>query len=600
MRHWHLRALTLQQGKRLKVFEDEGQSPQSLWETIIARQIDRRPLWVFGYDLSSTLTLADFWGSLERKVFTVGPIKPKKGETRLFGKKIWNGMLCVERSPVFATVMSASGKIQFTDVLNYCPAGLEEIADSLGRASPRSPQVDEPSDYLEVYDAGVCSLIEDYMVALLLAWKRNDGGPWGKTVASMALNSYRRFCGTQEGRKLSRPLITARHQEAESLERSAYYGGRVDPVRLGKCGGEFFKLDISSAYPAAMLANVFPRCRKGILKNPTPSELLRKTVFDGASAVVDIVSPDDVYPVQLDKVLGFCKGSFTTALCGAELRHALEKGHVRKVYDSVIYDCAPLFAGWVERWYRLKCEASARGRMGFADRLVAKMVLNSLYGKFAQHGAYWKTFPGGQLNGDKYGAWLDTKSDGRIIECRAIAGVRQERVNGEPPRHYFPAISAFITAAAREYLRTLVNICPERSLYYIGVDMLIVDRDGMEALHAAGMIGQNELGKLEVKEAANEVEIVSPNWYRFGSKWTRSGGWGIAFQGSDREWYYEATERLPTILATTPDGTVATHTHALGIHQRWAKGSVDASGWVTPYTLNEYRSLKLTQQQLGG
>lgn len=585
LRLWHASAVRIDHGRRVQCQEASGSTVSEFALFQGTRQRPRNPLWIFSYDCAYVFSLLKVWNLLDDGVFSCGPIKPAVGEIRVRGQKVWKGYLCLESSPVFASLMGYEGKIILCDVLNYFHCGQRQLCDSLQRELVQLPPDDADDETHLKYLKANTETITDVMVRLMERWRYHDCGPWAKTSASLSLSSYRRFIG---GRKDTVPCpapIVARHEECEEVELAAFYGGRCEPFFLGEQRGVFYKVDVASLYPHVMAQYSFPCKRVGMLTHINPQELWRQTAFREASAEVLIESLDDTYPVKHGGYLTYARGRFWTALCGPELRRAIQRKHVKAVGRAVLYDTAPLFKTWVEHWYSLKKEASLRGVEGLAERQLSKLVINSLYGKFSQRGNRWKTVPGGQLNGERWGPWTEVSPKGNVKKCRAIAGVRQEWEEGEPPAHYFPAISAFVTAHAREYMRGILDSLPPKSCYYIGTDMLIIDELGYESLQTNKHLGLDELGKFTLEEVASEINVCAPMWYKFGDHWTRNGSWGRARQDDDGLWCYDATDRLPSILSTEPDGTVTIRTHLLCPTERWAKGFLTEDGWVRPYSL---------------
>jgi len=549
------------------------------------RQRARDPLWIMGHDLPYSLSLLDTWRALDDGWLSCGPILPGPQEERVRGDKPWRGFLCLESAPVFASLMGREGRVNIVDTMNYWACGISQLADAIGQERRPKPGHESSDEEHAEYLEWETNVVAWNLVAMLEEWKASDCGPWQKTAAGLAFASYRRFLGKAKGKGKPTVPIIARDPECEQLERQAFHGGRCEPFFLGELSGQFYKLDVCSLYPAMMAANAFPGSRIGRLINPSIYELRQQKAFRGCIADVLIDSDRDTYPVHVHGCLEFARGRFWTTLAGPELDRAIAAGHVVACHEAVIYKLGDLFSGWVSEWFGRKSEASSAGASGLASRQLSKVVLNALYGKFAQRGNRWVSYPGGQCAVGRWGAWTEVSPDGAVLKCRAIGGVRQVYEQGEPPAYHFPAISAYVTAYAREHMRRLMGTCPPKSVFYIGTDMIVVDHAGYSALLAAGEVSANTLGKLQVEGMADRINLVAPMAYRFGERWTVAGHWARNPVHLDGTSSYEALDRLPSILSVEPDGTVTAKTHDIAGLRSWAKGYIRPDGWVEPYSL---------------
>ena len=549
------------------------------------RQRARDPLWIMGHDLPYSLSLLDTWRALDDGWLSCGPILPGPDEERVRGNKPWRGFLCLESAPVFASLMGREGRVNIVDTMNYWHCGVSQLADALGRERRVKPGHDASDEEHVEYLEWENSVVSDSVLGMLEEWRHSDCGPWQKTAASLAFASYRRCLAKAKPTQKQAVPIIARDPECEQLERQAFHGGRCEPFFLGQLAGTFYKLDVCSLYPAMMALQQFPVSRIGRLVNPSVYELRQQKAFRGCVADVLISSDRDTYPVHVHGCLEFARGRFWTTLAGPELDRAIAAGHVLACHEAVVYKMGDLFSRWVAEWFGRKSEASSAGAAGLARRQLAKVVLNALYGKFAQRGNRWVSYPGGQCAVGRWGAWTEVSPDGDVLKCRAIGGVRQVYEQGEPPAYHFPAISAYVTAYAREHMRRLMGMCPPKSVFYIGTDMIVVDHDGYSALLAAGEISENTLGKLQVESIANQVNLVAPMAYQFGERWTVAGHWARNPVHLDGTSTYEALERLPSILSVEPDGTVTAKSHDIAGLRSWAKGYIRPDGWVEPYSL---------------
>ena len=187
------------------------------------------------------------------------------------------------------------------------------------------------------------------------------------TIASLSLYLFRR-------KFLKHYLFKPRDKVDEFISK-AYAGGRVECFRSGHYP-KVYDYDINSLYPAMMRTAKFPF--------GTPIRAL-KFVEDLTGVYQVRFRQDDrtIPPVlwEKDKIDGLVfvyegEGHFFDA----ELRLAKEKGVVFEVIKGYVWTRSlPLFKEFVDHYYKLRME-NKDNALGYA----CKLILNSLYGKFAQ------------------------------------------------------------------------------------------------------------------------------------------------------------------------------------------------------------------------
>lgn len=213
------------------------------------------------------------------------------------------------------------------------------------------------------------------------------------TAGSNALYDYKKMCGGHKKFRYVYPLLD---EKQDAFLRKAYRGGftYVNPKYQGIDVGEGIVFDVNSLYPSVMAA-----CDGQVLPIYSP------VWFDGEPL------PDDDYPLWIALVnVRFkvkkdhipclqLKGNFlfkqteyiedsngVQSICVTNVDWEL----MNQQYD--LYD-VEFFGGYkfrgsthqfkeyVEKWTEVKNKATLEGNSGI--RSVAKLMLNSLYGKFA-------------------------------------------------------------------------------------------------------------------------------------------------------------------------------------------------------------------------
>lgn len=580
--------------------------PQAFWQFAESCQQAKKPLWIFAHNLAFDATILDFWNELDRGKFRVDreyEVTLKNGEKRT---RKFRGLVCLDDRPVFAKLLGERGTVWLCDSFNYWPVSLAELAKCHGMEKGSYDACQHSEEDLQAYCHHDVLILKTALLALFRTWRSLDAGNWKPTAAGLSLSSFRHWHADTREQASS---ATTRHNIAIDrdrpsihLERECNRGGRVEAFYLGDLphkptpaghlfnqpvtldDSPYYHLDVRSLYPSVMRSERFPCAFVSMMTNPDVHEVATLLHKYGAAAQVVIDSPTETYPVIHGEQTVFARGRFTTFLCGAELQRAIDNLHVAAVYDCAFYKTASLFTDWVDRWWSIRCSADRDGDS--ARSLLAKLILNSLSGKFGQRPEKWEVQPGA-IAWRRWGDWrrLDPVT-GANRKFRGLAGKVLEKVKGEEPPHAFPVISAFVTAFARERMRSLMSLCPYRSVFYLATDALICNRFAFERLQAAGEINPHEMGKLAVKGVYPKGSIEGQNAYTLGGKFTAAGLWGRMTETAEGVKIADVWQRLDSILQGKPDGTITIKHVELGTLASHPKGSIGPDGWIEPFTFS--------------
>lgn len=260
-----------------------------------------------------------------------------------------------------------------------------------------------------------------------------------------------------------------------------YYGGRVQCFYKGPINHPFRVYDIRSAYPDAMRLN-HPwgkdyRVSKDIPDDPEKITLgfyhiraISAGVFPFRTKNGGLSFPDD----------GQARDYYVT---GWELKYGLESGRVQvlNVYSSRVYKESKNFAPYVDYFYKMKSEADKVKEP--AKYLLAKLYLNSLYGKFAQTSEDHKNYC--LVDQSEI---LDNVENGLTFECEiGRLALMSEKIPESRMRFYNIAVGASITGAVRAKLAETI---------YKSDGVLYCDTDSIVCTDFGGDIG-DELGQWE-------------------------------------------------------------------------------------------------------
>jgi hypothetical protein len=195
------------------------------------------------------------------------------------------------------------------------------------------------------------------------------------------------------------------HGCAHAFAREGYYGGRTELFR--RKGRNIQYYDINSSYPASMLEDMPVGDMLELDCNLSWDALraMRKSHIGFIECEVEIPPGVEVppLPVRHDGKLVFPTGRFRGVWDFDELEllfHPLVRGRVIKVYRSVWYEADTVFLTMVRKLYHYRtkhqgeCYTNDKGKGSVCGQkscnvdytesiaFVAKLMLNSLYGKF--------------------------------------------------------------------------------------------------------------------------------------------------------------------------------------------------------------------------
>lgn len=333
------------------------------------------------------------------------------------------------------------GKAELRDSYAILPTALgsykkEAIDYEKFEAENREEHKAEILDYL-YHD---CLYLYDIVTAF---FEENPGRPL--TLAQAALKSWQ----TISDRK--RPK-TSRYYDSQF--RPFYYGGRCQAFELGKIDRIYFEMaDIHSAYPAAMKEEhpMGPKFRYGVDIEECDFALIDARSY---GALPERGPERLLYPND-----GEIRRYWAT-------RHEIEAGIetdtleiVKKIQTWQCHERVS-FGDYVDHWFAEKQHYERKGDA--AKRHVSKLMLNSLYGKFAQ-------------NPDKHMDWTMQSVDDPLPEeyKRAyefgphwIIGQPTERLN-----FLDVATAASITGMVRAQLWRSIQQC--EGVLYCDTDSII-------------------------------------------------------------------------------------------------------------------------------
>lgn len=554
--------------------------PAELWQLVEKLQKPDRSLWVCSHQLYHDLTATHFWELLEKGKYHVYLDKANAVASGGRKKREFKGYMVLSHRPTFLYLCGVKGRVHFVDSNNYAAVSTATIADSMSLRKPTLPDwKDSDEVWFDWCEHSVRSASE-FMAGVLKQWYADGIGTWKPTAAMLSMTSFRHHCKVNEGREDCPRVVVDDDAEKIALQRIGYMGGRVACYFVGKTSKILHCVDVNGLYPYVMRQYEYPYRLAYYTDNSTVEQVRGFINTHGVMAAVRICSGLREYPCKSRERQVHATGTFWTVLCGEELRRAIVSGDVDKTGWVMVFNLASIFRRWVDYWWKRKTDAKYNGDI--AGSIYAKTILNSLSGKWAQRGGRWNDRPN-LFPARHWGEWTmyDESSD-TSHRLRAIAGKVQEYVEGNPPEHCFPAISAFITANGREYMRGIRGELPVRSVYHQATDSLIIDDAALSELENSGMICQDTLGRLKREQSGEGGEFLGINHYRIGSEWTMQGLYGIGTYVDGVGIVADTQERLPTMVRSGPGKGPRVFRTTIESKKVMPNGRVNASGFVSP------------------
>lgn len=167
--------------------------------------------------------------------------------------------------------------------------------------------------------------------------------------------------------------------------RKSYTGGAVDVYKPNNTNDELlYYYDVNSLYPTMMKNCYIP------IGVPSSFEgnIFKYTKDPFGFFYCKITSPNNLEHPILQRRIKTINGIRTIAGLGSwegwifseELKNALRFGYQFEVIKGYTYEKGDIFSGYVDKMYKLRKQHSK----GHPLNMIAKLLMNSLYGKFAQ------------------------------------------------------------------------------------------------------------------------------------------------------------------------------------------------------------------------
>jgi len=531
-------------------------TPRQFWRWVLSKTRKKTRLLVFAHNLAFDAPVLHTFDELPKLGFKLGHA-------------------VIESPPVILCWRRPGQTIEMLDTLNWWRTSLAKLGESIGVPKLTMPKGKAKRATWDRYCRNDVEVIRRAVHHWWTFLVRYDLGGFARTLAGQSLRAYRH-------RFMDAPILIDQDTRALDLARDSYHGGRTECFRLGRIKGPVHCLDVNSMYPHVMRESAFPSVLRLYVRSATLQEISRWLRSRAVCARVEIRTDTPLYAVRQGDKLIFPVGRFRCSLTTPDLKEALSRGHVAKVYDAAVYDASPLFARFVDEVYSLRLEAASRGDE--VHKYLLKILMNSLYGKFAQRGTVWegRGAPGTSL----VRVWneYDLES-GTLRRFRQFAGILQERSTEPEARESHPAIASHVTAYARLFLWRLIEKAGRSEVLYCDTDSLYVTDLGLNRLKDA--IDSETLGALKLEATYPWIVFHGPKDYETPDGKVIKGVRKSARWLSARTVCQDAWTSLAGILRKGSMQAPQTKQVVKTLRRVYSKGLVDRSGTVSPFRLND-------------
>ena len=267
--------------------------------------------------------------------------------------------------------------ITFRDSCAILPFGLDTITESFKVKHEKlkmdrtkiTKDTPEVRKYLKNDCVGLYESIKKFK-----EWSPIKECGFKTTIASQSIQILKKYLPCE---------IPSLSKETDKFIRKGYFGGRTEiykPVFMGDGKNKLHYYDINSLYPYCMKNLSVPIEYKGISDKID----LGKTIgfFECTVRVPDCYSPPLPWVHPESKKLLFPTGTLRGIWSTLELEYAvglgceIEKVHIGREFART----ASIFKDFIDEMYRIRLKA--KQEMNSVDDIMAKLVMNSCYGRF--------------------------------------------------------------------------------------------------------------------------------------------------------------------------------------------------------------------------
>jgi len=469
-----------------------------------------------------------------------------------------------------------SAHLKIISSTNYFDFSLSKLGEAVGLPKLEIDFKEATDDQLCIYCFRDVEIVYKALCEYVSFNKSHNTGRFGYTKASQAFACYRhRFMDTR--------IYIHKEVQVVDLERSAYFGGRVECWRLGEIkGGEKTFLDVNSMYPHAMREHRFPTKLRFYYEGSECHRALKYLFTSCCIASVTIQTSDPVYAVRRNGKLIFPTGTFRTFLCTGGLRRAQAAGHIKEIHEIAVYESDYIFKTYVDYWYPLKAKYKLEGNELYTQ--IVKLFLNSLYGKFGQKKPIFETYFNPEAGPPRSEICVSAETGERWLEVHSF-GKSKRQVGVENGDKTFVAIAAHVAEYGRLALWDLCVTVGRERVYYMDTDSICILTCDVHRLDDS--IHSQRLGALSVDKVCQEVILYGAKHYRTDEERILKGVPKNATQTGEFTYRYDQFLGSRSHQRLSEYESFLVQTVEKDVTPSYDKGEVLPSGAVIPWELNE-------------
>lgn len=371
-------------------------------------------------------------------------------------------------------------KVVFKDTLNHWKISVQEMGKRIGLE-----KLEANGNYDDVEYNQRDARITRTFVLTMKAKYEEFGAELKSTIGSTALNLF-------HSRFHPKPEHSAFSDQHISWMLDGYFGGRVEIFHTEPVTGPIYYYDFNSLYPSTMVGRDFPKLdRFGFTKN------FNESAEGMVEALVQVPKEMEIpyLATRSDHGLIFPTGRFRGRWTHFEMRQAQKFGvKIEKVYRALEFlGTTRPFDEFMTTLYKQRLEAKAIGDELMSDS--AKLIMNNLYGKFAQGNEITKLVPYVKS---------ELQQGDQILQDMVLRNQVKDY-----PKHTNVIWSAYVTAYGRDKLHTAMM-----DVLKAGGQMLYCDTDSVIFRGKTPFTDSKELGELKLENIFDYAHFKLPKLYR--------------------------------------------------------------------------------------
>lgn len=474
----------------------------------------------------------------------------------------------------FIKFQKSGMKLTIIDNMNFFEGSVEDLGKELGFRKGKMPKSTKLTKAFIKYCKRDVDIVVKGLIELSKICGKYGYGELEITRAKLCFNIFSsKFLNT----------FIQTHNNKLILEREfdSYAGGRVEAFYQGQLPkADYYYLDVNSLYPYIMLTSQVSTRVRNHFTNAKKEWLEDKLKRYNALAKVTITIEKPCAFVRTDTKLLFPVGTFTGTYCGNELKYILKHAKKVKIHYGYLYLAEFVFTEYVKHFHALKTKYKKENKPIFA--YFAKLMLNSLYGKFVQR------TPTIQATGYKSDSRYETRlvldyGKGRKFRRRIINYEEYDESDRQVMPNTVPILGSEITSNARSLMWSFIEKAELKNVFYTDTDSLIVNQAGYDKLKCE--IKNGVLGALELEAKSQHCKINTLKDYEFGEKITRKSVSKKAKQINKNTFEYEYFSTLTELVSNSIHQVFFTEKRRKTLQRIISKGLKDKNNRVNAWRL---------------